>query len=884
MRALQAYYDLKVSPVTFDIFEFLYLAEIERVARNIDDFELFVVANTGDGFRDAAADPPLETKKWHLRHIVLPAGNLLPACRRSLYLPSREEAAANFDYDAAVFPAGYTVDEPVANYDASGVVMALHAGKQLGSLDAPAIAVDHMRHWLASHTNGAHPIVITLRDGSFQALRNSNLDEWLRFAGSLDPDKYQPVFVPETSTVFAGSFETVTEFPVCEEAAIDIELRMALYQAAYLNLFVDSGPATLCGLNQATRSIRFKMISGKDPSAGPALYHGLGYEPGMQYANHTSVQRTVWEDDTFETISRAFEDMVAHIESEEDPVRAPLPPVIETISRFVVGENYAHAIELCEAALRVEPSNLEAKFLLASSYQMTERIDEAVAIYEPLREVSGDQNFIILPLAKRLIERDEIETARDLLRVVIEQAGDDTQTAIDACITMFQIGLDDEAAGILEAIFAADPTDYDTVVNLAQYYHIDNITIPKAIECYRRAIALKPERKAALSLSLADCYARHARYGEAADMMERALAEAATISPEQLLRLAIVQRNAGQDKEARTNLMRLLKLVEDEIELRRTDGRPFDSAASMRATLLVSLDRPKEAHDAFRELSELRPTVSFNYEPALYLPDTPKRLERLCDLIAERDVFIFGHGLSIAAMDIWWDKFKDSDACLGAVNRFRVFETGFLAGSKRHLNIVMTSNYRGIRAHMDHFSEFLERDEDNLLITARWALDRLDDSCPTRRDLESRFDAKLLYCGGVGGWRPPTPDDPLTFPFGNTLSVTIAFAMLGHARRKFLFGADGGIVPDTDGDTHYGAGTEEFRYDVSGDQRDASMSSLKADADTFNATTDTSMLAIEALFGVARPPIYNVSPNSAYTLFPRIDYDAAWDMLNNPRA
>ena len=53
MTVLSAFYDLKVSPTTFDIFEFLYQAEIERIHNGNDALDIFIVANdANDGFRE----------------------------------------------------------------------------------------------------------------------------------------------------------------------------------------------------------------------------------------------------------------------------------------------------------------------------------------------------------------------------------------------------------------------------------------------------------------------------------------------------------------------------------------------------------------------------------------------------------------------------------------------------------------------------------------------------------------------------------------------------------------------------------------------------------------------------------------------------------------
>ncbi len=70
MRILSAFYDLKVSPVTFEIFEFLYQAEIERLDSGFDALDVIIVANNSKtGFREQEAYLiSVEEKRWRLRN------------------------------------------------------------------------------------------------------------------------------------------------------------------------------------------------------------------------------------------------------------------------------------------------------------------------------------------------------------------------------------------------------------------------------------------------------------------------------------------------------------------------------------------------------------------------------------------------------------------------------------------------------------------------------------------------------------------------------------------------------------------------------------------------------------------------------------------------
>ena len=109
MTVLSAFYDLKVSPTTFDIFEFLYQAEIERIHNGNDALDIFIVGNdANDGFREEnTVTKSSDDLNWRLRNIVLPAGTLLPSVRRTVHVNDRDEIVNLVPKLDQIFPRGY---------------------------------------------------------------------------------------------------------------------------------------------------------------------------------------------------------------------------------------------------------------------------------------------------------------------------------------------------------------------------------------------------------------------------------------------------------------------------------------------------------------------------------------------------------------------------------------------------------------------------------------------------------------------------------------------------------------------------------------------------------------------------------------------------------
>ena len=186
------------------------------------------------------------------------------------------------------------------DYHLSNVVDAARAGFEIPKWQIPQWAFDEVDDCLA----GEKPVVITLRETGNQPERNSQIDEWLRFAGVIAPD-YPVLFVRDSAQAYArmGSFKT---YPM---ASVNAFVRAALYQRALVNLMVCNGPNVWCMFSDAPY-ILFKQLI-------PALPNWQHGQPeGWLEQDHLKVgdqlpwankdQQFAWADDNFENILHYF--------------------------------------------------------------------------------------------------------------------------------------------------------------------------------------------------------------------------------------------------------------------------------------------------------------------------------------------------------------------------------------------------------------------------------------------------------------------------------------------------------------------------------------------------------------------------------------------------
>ena len=315
-NVLYAFYDLAVYPGTFEIIDFLILAEIERRKKGYTHLHPIIVPKPeyillhDESSGGCAGHDNPDPVNWRIHNILLPCCWLMPSCAQATVCSSRSEAHDLSDLRAPdAFPVDYNVDSPglmvTYNPDYFNIIK---NEKTLPSLQATPTALDLINSWIASQNLADRRIVtITLRECHSYPERNSTVAEWAQFAKSLDNDLFYPVFVRDTFASLNSVPAELEGLNIFQEACWNIELRMALYELSYVNMFVSNGPATLCIYNQNTSYLIYKMLVESCYLTSAASYENMGYPAGYQYPQATAKQNIIWSsDDTLKTISKHF--------------------------------------------------------------------------------------------------------------------------------------------------------------------------------------------------------------------------------------------------------------------------------------------------------------------------------------------------------------------------------------------------------------------------------------------------------------------------------------------------------------------------------------------------------------------------------------------------
>ena len=310
MSDLYAFYDLALSPATFDLANFLVLAEVARSKGSYDCIRLLLVPDVSGQIK---ADRLHEEQaiKGRLRTILLPLIRLMPTCSTVQVLSCRDELNQYGEIFSQknVFPTGYTPDLPASFYSWQAVWDASTNNADIQTMRAPSYICDKVDLWgCRNKIDFSRVVTLTLRESTYQLARNSSLLDWINFADYLTKKGYIPIFIRDYEKL---GCEAKSDFPahfiVCSQASKDLLFRIALYEKSFLNYFVNNGPWVVALFNKFIAHIGLKIIT-EEHFVTSTLYRiNCGDPIGHNYCFLKPWQKVIWKDDSFVNLVSSFE-------------------------------------------------------------------------------------------------------------------------------------------------------------------------------------------------------------------------------------------------------------------------------------------------------------------------------------------------------------------------------------------------------------------------------------------------------------------------------------------------------------------------------------------------------------------------------------------------
>lgn len=191
-------------------------------------------------------------------------------------------------------------------------------------LSASVEAKRYVRTWLDTFQRGRKLLCVTLRQYRFDPERNSNPASWAAFLKKIASDEFAVVVVPDTDQLAEFASSALGHYPAFAPACFDTDLRFALYEAAHLNMCVNTGPGVASFLDKKVRCLMFKIVVPRVPHCTEEFIKLNGFEIGATPKFATPFQKWVWADDDADVLWREFTAMDGKIDAETKP--APTAP------------------------------------------------------------------------------------------------------------------------------------------------------------------------------------------------------------------------------------------------------------------------------------------------------------------------------------------------------------------------------------------------------------------------------------------------------------------------------------------------------------------------------------------------------------------------------
>jgi len=185
---------------------------------------------------------------------------------------------------------------------------------------------------------------------------------------------------------------------------------------------------------------------------------------------------------------------------------------------------------------------------------------------------------------------------------------------------------------------------------------------------------------------------------------------------------------------------------------------------------------------------------------------------------------------------------------------------------------------------MDNIIDFLERREDNILISVKSSFS--SERTPKDFDFDEfikKYDKKLLFLmstsklssivikqGSVFLQQIPSIKYPLHFLALNSFSALLCLALIGEASKVIIFGADGGRTNPQE---------VYFKESDSEHQSFTPEQKLMIDAENFNKLMPLILKKTYRTYNLKPVDIVNCSEKSYYTPFRRLSYNETFNLL-----
>ena len=358
MKYLHCYYDMAVSPCSFDFFTFFMQCEIARIRRNLDYIFLHFIKGPRNEFREDNIRSDIQNLTF-FENVIIPGLSIIRSCKKFEWV-DRDEISGMPSDPSLIFPRGYSLEKPVADYVGNDFVLSRVRGDLPGFFQAPVFAQNFASQWM-SRFDGKKIITLTMREvdrDDVGGTRSVDIEKWEIFFELLKKKGVEPVVIRDTSHAFHGVkiFKNATE---CPEASLSVPFRLAIYELSEYNYFKNNGPLILANFGNSL-SVSFQKFDNNVKALSEDWFRTLlGMKENCSYPMTRKKMKYVWKDEDVNLFDQLF---VNRTEQKSD-----------NLNDFYDLEHLAITLEV---AIKKFLSNLSQSVLLDEDLKFLSKMEE----------------------------------------------------------------------------------------------------------------------------------------------------------------------------------------------------------------------------------------------------------------------------------------------------------------------------------------------------------------------------------------------------------------------------------------------------------------------------------------------------------------------------
>ncbi|MBM4230378.1 MAG: hypothetical protein FJ184_06460 [Gammaproteobacteria bacterium] len=241
---IHIYYDLRAAPITFDAAVYFAAAVAKCRLMGFTRFDVHIVASEFRQLTPRDKTYAIKTKKWRLNSIISRLPWLIPGVENISLYKSDDIELKWPRYPENYLP-GVTKQFP---YLFSELLRTHGEGGDV-QVYSPS---DFADGWAKKRIHGKPTLILPLRTADFDGGRDSDLRVWFEVHSRLVAVGFRVIVIPDHMDCLNEKKYQQYDWDSCAEAAMDIDLRLALSTNAYATIGINGGHLAPIWLSDAT--------------------------------------------------------------------------------------------------------------------------------------------------------------------------------------------------------------------------------------------------------------------------------------------------------------------------------------------------------------------------------------------------------------------------------------------------------------------------------------------------------------------------------------------------------------------------------------------------------------------------------------------------------